>query len=354
MSFLDTAHRTIAWFNTQYKAGKLDMHPPFQRNPVWTTPQKSYLIDTILSGLPVPELYMQDVIDAQGNEKYIVVDGQQRIRSCLEYLDGAFSLNEEDSPEWGEASFDELSGTLKQQFFAYKFVVRTLPDMQEEELRAIFRRLNKNVVALNAQELRHATYWGPFIKMVEEQADNNPFWEDSGIFSTNDVRRMLDVEFISELAVAILHGLQDKKKKLDHYYQLYESGFDARDTNQRLFFDITRELEAVLPDIRKTRWRKKSDFYSLFVVLAPHTQTFPLTREARDQLHQILIAFGDEVSAFLAIDLENSEEVESWPANVRRYGVAVERAATDLNSRKARHEVLEQLTAPVLVGTASP
>jgi uncharacterized protein with ParB-like and HNH nuclease domain len=66
--------------------------PPFQRNAVWTIVQKSYLIDTVLNGLPIPELYMQDVGDESGNEKHIVVDGQQRVRAVLDYVLGNFSL----------------------------------------------------------------------------------------------------------------------------------------------------------------------------------------------------------------------------------------------------------------------
>jgi Protein of unknown function DUF262 len=351
VTYLDTAHRNIAWFNTQFREGRLDMHPPFQRNPVWTTPQKSYLMDTILRGLPVPELYMQDVVDEHGKEKYIVVDGQQRIRSCLEFIDGEYTLNSDDSPEWGAATFDELSREDKQKFFAYKFVVRTLPEMPEEELRGIFTRLNKNVVALNAQELRHATYWGPFIKYVEAEAEKNPFWEDSGIFSTNDFRRMLDVEFVSELVVAYLHGFQHKKAKLDHYYQIYEDGgFEAREDVEGVFFRTTGEVLAILPEIRKSRWRKKSDFYTLFLVMAASSEQFPLPREDRVAAREKLVAFDEKVSEFLKIDLDSAEDVENWPSDVRRYGVAVERAASDLTNRKARHEVLSAVLADALRG----
>ncbi len=66
MNYLETAHRNIAWFNDRHRSGELDMHPPFQRNPVWTDKQKKYLLDTILRGLPVPELYMQDLVDENG------------------------------------------------------------------------------------------------------------------------------------------------------------------------------------------------------------------------------------------------------------------------------------------------
>jgi uncharacterized protein with ParB-like and HNH nuclease domain len=307
-------------------------------------------MDTILRGLPVPELYMQDVVDEHGSERYIVVDGQQRIRSCLEFIDGEYTLNEDDSPEWGAATFDELSSDEKQKYFSYKFVVRTLPEMPEEELRAIFTRLNKNVVALNAQELRHATYWGPFIKFVEREAEQNPFWDDAGIFSTNDVRRMLDVEYISELVVANLHGVQDKKKKLDHYYQLYESAFEAREASERTLFRTTGEILGILPEIRKSRWRKKSDFYSLFLIMSGASERFPLARDEREAVTAKLNELEAQVTEFLKVDLDSVDEVEKWPAHVRKYGVAVERAASDLSNRKARHEVLSFVLGDLIGG----
>jgi hypothetical protein len=52
-----------------------------------------------------------------------------------------------------------------------------------------------------------------------------PFWVNSGIFTANDFRRMLDIEYISELAVALLFGPQNKKALLDEYYASFEEEF---------------------------------------------------------------------------------------------------------------------------------
>src|SRR5262245_21721793 len=79
-NFLHTTHRTVSWFRKTFLNDELELSAPFQRNPVWTDIQKAYLIDTILNGLPIPELYMQDVGNEEGDERHIVVDGQQRVR----------------------------------------------------------------------------------------------------------------------------------------------------------------------------------------------------------------------------------------------------------------------------------
>lgn len=341
LNYLETAHRNIAWFNDRHKAGELQMRAPFQRNPVWTNSQKSYLIDTILRGLPVPELYMQDVVDENGQQEYVIVDGQQRTRACLEFIEGDFSLDESHSPEWGGITFDELSPDDKKRFFGYKFVVRTLPDLPEPALRDIFQRLNRNVVALNAQELRHATYWGPFIHTVEAEAEENGFWAASGVFTATEIKRMLDVEFISELVVAHLHGVQEKKKRLDYFYQRYEEEFEDSGRVRDVFRSVTGEITALLPELKGSRWRKKSDFYSLFHVLAERAESLPLPSEGRERVRGALIEFARQVDEVLRLDDE--ERSSTWPANVVRYARAVSRAASDLQNRKTRSEVLSSL-----------
>ena len=271
--------------------------------------------------------------------------GQQRTRACLEFIAGEFSLILKNLPSGGEVSFDELPATEKQNIFRYKFVVRTLPEMPEPQLRG--QQTKSNVVALNAQELRHATYSGFFITAMEQESDANPFWSECGLFSSNDIRRMLDIEFISELAVGVLHGVQEKKKKLDDYYQRYETSFEEQNSIRETFQKTTSEIAAIL-NVRSTRWRRKSDFYSLFLVMAERSSVFPLTREAREAAATGLTAFAEQVNKFLKIDLGNNAEVEVWPPNVARYGIAVERAASDLASRRARQEVLETLITSAL------
>ena len=90
--YLNSTRRSVAFFKKAHDENRLEMKPPFQRNPVWTEVQKAFLIDTILYGYPIPELYVQELVNQDGVENYVIVDGQQRIRACLEFIEGAFSL----------------------------------------------------------------------------------------------------------------------------------------------------------------------------------------------------------------------------------------------------------------------
>ena len=339
-NFLHTTHRTVAWFRKAFLNTELELHAPFQRNPVWTDIQKAYLIDTILNGYPIPELYMQDSSNAEGDELYIVVDGQQRVRAVLDFVQGTYALEgDEITRQWRGLRFEDLGADEKKVIFAYKFVVRILPEMEEEGIRRIFARLNRNVVALNEQELRNATYRGPFIKAIQYMADDDPFWAEAGIFSANDHRRMLDHEFISELAIAYLHGPQNKKDRLDQYYQIYEQGFEDKERLIAQFRKITGEIESLLPRITATRWRKKSDFYTLFLCLAEHVGEFPWPSDRRTQVAERILEFGEDVDVLLRLEEDN------WMApdqSAAIYARNVARAASDRGTRVARADAFSR------------
>jgi len=89
----------VSWFNERNMEGSLVLNPRYQRKPVWSLRNKQYLIDTIIRELPVPEIYMQVKTTALENAKakseYIIVDGQQRIRAILEFINGEFEIAEE-------------------------------------------------------------------------------------------------------------------------------------------------------------------------------------------------------------------------------------------------------------------
>lgn len=334
--FLNTTTQTIVWFKKTNENGELQMKPPFQRNPVWTHSQKSYLIDSILNGFPVPEIYMQEYVDESGNEKHIIIDGQQRLRACLEFVEGAFEIKSDESPTWGGMNFDDLSPEDKRKVFGYKFIVRQLPEMSDEDIRGIFQRLNKNVVALNSQELRQATYWGPFIRTMQEIA-NYGYWNTTGIFTPLNTRRMMDIEYISEISIALLHGHQNKKETLDKYYLAYEEEFEARDELVAKFQKTIFELEHLYPDLKNKRWRKKSDFYSLFVFLASKSDLLPLSTESRTKARSLLDNFADQVNAAIGniqgLDLTDGEQ--DYVRSIR--------ASSDFGNRKRRHEALKEL-----------
>ena len=94
----------------------------------------------------------------------------------------------------------------------------------------------------------------------------------------------------------------------------------------------------ILPNISDTRWGKKTDFYSLFLVLANHRESLPLSKDKRVLMKEKLIQFNDQIKQRLTTS--NDEPAKPFPKNVEDY-VKGMRATTDLSSRKNRNMALE-------------
>lgn len=62
-------------------------HPEFQRAFVWKPDQSSRLIESFLVGLPVPPVYFYT---ERRSSNYLVIDGQQRLKSIFYFLEGRF------------------------------------------------------------------------------------------------------------------------------------------------------------------------------------------------------------------------------------------------------------------------
>jgi hypothetical protein len=177
-----------------------------------------------------------------------------------------------------------------------------------------------------------------------EEISNLEFWSDAGIFSANDRRRMLDIEFISELAVAVLNGLQNKKKRLEEFYQQYETEFEGQEKLRAIFVHVLGEIEQLLPDLPKTRWKKKSDFYTLFVKLARHASQLPLSADQRETVSGVLHWLASTVDQVIK---EETAPTEITNHEVLDYVKYVERAASDLGARRERERVLDEVLRPV-------
>jgi Protein of unknown function DUF262 len=340
--------QTIAWFRDQYRNGKLVIKPPFQRKPVWATRQKCYLIESILLKLPIPEICIQQTTTADGEVTYAVVDGQQRIRAVLQFVGSEtdeaeqefnkFVLDKLDSDsQWFGKYFADLSVQQKQNFYGYNFSVRYLNNSDDAETRDMFRRFNRFLSPLKPQELRNATFVGPFARLAEKLADDE-YWAENRIITAASIRRMGDIEFVSELLIGVLHGPQaGSAVTIDEYYRQYEDyedEFPDQKRVQRTFEENLAFLHKLLPDIKATRWSNKTDFYSLFVVLSFLPRPLSASAAAMKRVRGALDLLEQEVGTRLA---EEQTKVSEYSI---QYVRAVEKGANDKARRAARHVVL--------------
>jgi len=340
--------QAVSWFRDRYREGSLKIRPPYQRKPVWTARQKCYLIESILMGLPVPEIYVQQTTTPDGTTIYAIVDGQQRIRTVLQFVGSEtdpeqqeynkFVLDKLEPPSpWRNVTFADLSDDDKKRFYGYKFAVLYLNTANDEEVRDMFRRLNKFLTPLKPQELRNATYMGPFAQLALKLADSE-YWVENRIVTPASIRRMGDVEFTSELLIGLLHGPQGGGAGvIDSYYAQYEDfedEFPDQKRVERLFEESLKTAQTVLPNIKDTRWSNKTDFYSLFVATGSLLKTYELRGNGVPRVRKALTVFAAEV------DKRLGDEEAKVSKGALEYVRAVEKGANEKQRRATRHAVL--------------
>jgi hypothetical protein len=330
----------VSWFFGEFQKGTLVIQPKYQRNPIWSIGQKCFLIDSLISGCPIPQVYINIKTEGSGRGKktiYEVVDGQQRLRSILEFVEEewvliataakAYPVSEEYKPHIGK-KYSELPERLQSAIWDYPIAVQEIRGWDDSEVRSMFRRLNYVNERLNKQELRHSQYFGEFNEAVEQLAKED-FWDDIHFFTRRDSERMKDVEFVSELFVIVIDGIQDQQGTLDKFYADYDVVFPRKSRYISTFHQVLESLKSIAEVIRESRFSKKADFYALFAATLEinrgHNDAVDLSRKKKKL---------SELSNALDAD---SETLRGVP---QQYYTTVIEGANKLAKRKLRKEIL--------------
>lgn len=249
--------------------GELNLSPWYQRRSVWSTPQKSYLVNTLLEQKPIPAIYVRHYLDLE-NSKSIkeIVDGQQRTRAILSYCKNEFTARH---PNYNRKLFySQLKREEQQTLLLTSIPVGYLLGATDADVIDIFGRINSISKTLNPQEKRNAAFSGEMKQFCLAQASSRtPFWRQYEIFSATDISRMAEVLFISDLVYNLMNGLSDySPTSLNNMYTEYDEEFDERDevaTKLDRIFDI---IGALSPEkITDTIFNRQPIFFSLVLVL---------------------------------------------------------------------------------------
>ena len=165
MKNFDTRVYSIADFLEWRNNNLLELSADFQRRSVWSQNAKSYLIDTILRGKPMPKILISQRLSGSRTVR-VVVDGQQRLRSIFEFISGDFKVSKAHNQDFAGYTYDNLPDDVKRDFLQYELGVDLLFDMSYEDILDIFARINTYTVTLNSQEKRNAKYVGYFKQYV--------------------------------------------------------------------------------------------------------------------------------------------------------------------------------------------
>lgn len=191
----------------QMNKGNIDLDPKFQRREAWTKQRKSSFIESLILGLPIPQIILAERKDKKNT--YLVIDGKQRLISIKQFFSDPHDSDFSQLKLTGLKSLKELNGLsfknlsenpdLEEYAIAIEnqsirtIVIKNWPN--EDFLYTVFLRLNTGSLPLAPQELRQALHPGKFIDFVDEFSI-----ESSAIKKVLNIKnpdyRMRDVELV--------------------------------------------------------------------------------------------------------------------------------------------------------------
>jgi hypothetical protein len=173
---------TVGTIIDQMASSSVNLSPRYQRRDAWDINRKSRFVESLILGLPVPQIVLAEDKDEPG--KFIVLDGKQRLTTLLQFVGGLptspnnnFPLRELPLLEalnrkcWSEMVDDPNFAREKRQFLNQPIRSTVIRNWQSEAfLHLLFHRLNSNSLPLSAQELRQAMIKGEFLTYLAERS----------------------------------------------------------------------------------------------------------------------------------------------------------------------------------------
>lgn len=195
---LSSSDWTVETLFGQMNKGNIDVSPEFQRRQVWDANKQTAFIESLILGIPVPQIVIAQ--NKQERGKYIVLDGKQRLLSITRFYDGDLRLGKPELlKELKGLTYGEMDDVYRDAIDNSTIrAVRISGWNNDSVLYTIFHRLNSGSVSLNTQELRFALMPGPFTRFASSFTDHD--FEFARLFSESADGpdfRMRDIELLT-------------------------------------------------------------------------------------------------------------------------------------------------------------
>lgn len=314
---------------SQLKKGNIELSPSFQRRDAWGVDRKSAFIESIILGLPIPQIILAERKDKRG--AYIVIDGKQRLLSIRQYsvteeidefqplkLGGLKVLNDLNGKCYKDISeqidFEKYNNAFDNQSIR-TVIIRNWPS--QTFLYAVFLRLNTGSLPLSPQELRQALNPGKFTAFADTFSIDSQQIKQALNIKKPDYR-MRDVEvvvryfafknyidkytgnlkdFLDNACASlntdwnndnskILELASELNNSIDHTYKIFGTNAFSKFSNNdftsvfnRPIFDIMTYYFSV-PEIRNATNGKEKELVEYFIALCKNDIEFLKSLEA--------------------------------------------------------------------------
>lgn len=310
---------TIVQLKEVYDKGKLDLNPPYQRRFIWTLNDQQTLIDSVIKGYAIPNIFLYE----KKKGDFEMVDGQQRTRTLIGFIEKQFETIE------GEDYTEKKFGNA---FKLYQIPFTIIEEIEEDEsIEEFYALVNKSGKHLNRPELKKAEYFETnFLKLITSLAGDSNF-KDLDLFTDNSFNRMNDVDFISELVTYLIEdGNTDKKLKVD---QLFEKDISNQELKKLrvVFLKIVRIFtifDSHFP-LNETRYKQRNDFYTLFGFIC---KNLSLSDQTFLYYYKLLLKFNKDINP-------SNEKCEPF----QLYAFHCVSQSNSKNARDERSKILDNL-----------
>lgn len=224
--------------------GRLTIQPEYQRNYLYADgggKRESAVVESMLKSYPLGLIYFNKV----GEDRFEVLDGQQRITSIGRFVTNKFAIMDNGNPK----NFDSLPADQQAKIRESKLLIYEC-EGTESEIKQWFETINIAGVPLNAQELLNAIYSGPFVTLAKAEFSNSnnaniQKWSAYVKGSANRqefLERALD--WVSEGDIGVYMSAHRNDNTINELKQYFTSVIDWVST---VFVDV-------LPEMRGLEW----------------------------------------------------------------------------------------------------
>ena len=281
------SHLTVSDYCARMTAKEITVNRDYQRSDkVWPDPAKSFLIESILLGFPLPKFFHHSITDVKTRRTTAqVIDGQQRSTVIFDYYNDKFPLSAKlETVELRGRRYSQLEEDWQGKFLSYLLSIDMFLGIEDLEVRQIFRRMNSFTVPLSPEEMRHATYQGEFKWFIAAKGDEyQDLMVDDGILTKKAVIRMLDLKLLTEVTHAYDNGIRTTNKvSLGNLYAKYDQDFPLeQEYGDMLDFAFGNMSDLTVLD--DSNLSKPYFIYSLAVALGHQVREVPDLEEDVEQ-----------------------------------------------------------------------
>ena len=272
----------LSKFNRQTEENKTEINIPFyQREFVWTPDQISKLIETILLGLPLPLIFLEQTDDGLLE----VIDGSQRIRALDKFFGNEHKLkNLKILSDFNKMKFGDFPPSIQRKLKDSSLRIVVLESTDNESAKdianEIFERINTAGTKATAMETRKGSNYGKFIEFVYNECSTDKFNEIAKLGKAASLRgyqQELIIKFFAYYDLYIKNGKIEFQETistiLDKYIQKNNEVFEEDDSNKDNLLELFKKVVKIIDSTRITenesyKLRKKDKLLAIMLSIA--------------------------------------------------------------------------------------